>query len=176
MHVCGPSVPCLPCVLLFICWACWICCARQTSDDCLELKTAMLEFLSNVYLDTDDPIDGTELEVGGIRFSWRGCSKRSRDRPPYRAGASSLLPLCACDSTPVVGCDVLAAAQSPLWATMSYLGGQLRQDCETPGEGQVHCAVCVRWQRGWWVRLGTCCPFLLFFCRHVDEEDVRVRA
>jgi hypothetical protein len=46
------------------------CCGRcsghlelQSSSTCFELKTAMLEFLSNVYLDTDDPIDGTELEV-----------------------------------------------------------------------------------------------------------------
>ena len=35
----------------------------QTGGPCYELKTALLEFLSNVYLDTDDPIDGTELEA-----------------------------------------------------------------------------------------------------------------
>jgi hypothetical protein len=52
-YLVAPAPPPAPCLLRL-----------QTSDDCLELKTAMLEFLSNVYLDTDDPIDGTELEVG----------------------------------------------------------------------------------------------------------------
>ncbi len=35
----------------------------QVTSGCLDLKTAFLELLSNVYLDTDDPLDGTESEV-----------------------------------------------------------------------------------------------------------------
>lgn len=97
----------------------------------------MLEFLSNVYLDTDDPIDGTELEV---------------DLVDKRARCTCLTPLSplpnACAASPppftTTSCCVwnLAACgggvgfqQSPLWATMSYLGSQLRVDCETPGKG-----------------------------------------
>jgi hypothetical protein len=35
----------------------------KVTANCLDLKTAFLELLSNVYLDTDDPLDSTEAEV-----------------------------------------------------------------------------------------------------------------